>query len=306
MKLLLFVFIQYSFAERCKINVTHTTNPPPETNTTNPPPEIASKSQYVETDTSVWDRLIFENLTSMHSDHSPATVPDSYESSKAIWDGTKVDISNMSREEELNALCPTGDVLKGIEELYEKTKPFKDTANPTMAEVDAWNVAVVLHFRSMLNIAEVPPFKLNKCHSGQALISQEYVLTDKYGDHSKICQGVAHCGYTFSLSQVSPEQKKQYYPSGSCADNLSAWEGIMWSPPDLNWVWRIPRSICGTISYEGVKGGHTSLYIQHTEAGFSFAQNGQLTVHAGGERICDPKVFCCDCKYNTDGSYKTK
>lgn len=70
--------------------------------------------------------------------------------SNAEWDGTVYDPTTMSKEKFADCLCPGGDQIRGIREVFYETNPFQDVKNPTKAEVDEWHRIAINHIRALV------------------------------------------------------------------------------------------------------------------------------------------------------------
>lgn len=89
---------------------------------------------------------------------------------QAIWDGQPIDpetlIDRSGAFPDYSALCAwirpiPGDrfIVRGIREKFNQVKPFKDNANPTIPEIEAWHLEVIRHFREMFG--RTTPVKYN-------------------------------------------------------------------------------------------------------------------------------------------------
>jgi len=70
----------------------------------------------------------------------------------APWDGAPTDPIGKTNEELCAFLKPANGhnlVIRGIHDLFCQVNPFNDNQNPTVAEIDNWNIEVVRHFRRM-------------------------------------------------------------------------------------------------------------------------------------------------------------
>jgi len=73
----------------------------------------------------------------------------------APWDGTPVDPIGKMKEELCTFLKPAEHslVIRGIHDLFYQVNPFGDNQNPTVAEIDNWNMEVARHFGRMFGTA---------------------------------------------------------------------------------------------------------------------------------------------------------
>jgi hypothetical protein len=74
----------------------------------------------------------------------------------AHWDGIPFDMTGKTKEEIHKFLVPDHQnnkyAIRGLEEYFYRRKPFADNNNPTVAEIDTWNLEVIRHIRSVLGV----------------------------------------------------------------------------------------------------------------------------------------------------------
>ena len=199
---------------------------------------------------------------------------------EAKWDGTIYDPTQMTKDEFTKAICPSGDTIRGIRELFYEKKPFADNKNPTKAEVDEWHKLAINHVRGLVGYtSEDRLVKKDYCMFARALWGQQRKFTtmwdDKYpgteGSAYGPCQDGtnAHCGATFIPDY---EDQIPYLPKGhaECTTTAGA-EGVT-SAPKSNIPWSIKwsRAICQFIGSEGFWGGHVGPFFHREKFGFSF------------------------------------
>jgi len=56
----------------------------------------------------------------------------------------------MSKGDFVKALCPSGDQVRGIREVFYEHQPFADNKNPTKAEIDEWHRIAINHIRELV------------------------------------------------------------------------------------------------------------------------------------------------------------
>ena len=95
------------------------------------------------------------------------------------WDGVTIyDPTTMSRAAFAAAICPSGDRIRGLRDLFYATNPFADNANPTKAEVDEWHRVALNHIRAMVNYTEADrKAKPDHCMSARALWGDQRKFT---------------------------------------------------------------------------------------------------------------------------------
>lgn len=215
--------------------------------------------------------------------HDPDSVPwvTKAQWDAAKWDGTTIyNPTTMTRAQFGAAICPTGDTIRGIREVFYTTKPFKDNKNPTRAEVDEWHRIAINHFRALVGLT-APERQVQKdhCMFKRALWADERQHTRKWdrkypgnGDSGAgPCTGESgpHCGFTFvpSASDQAP------YFSGTpevCAVGGGA-EGITGAPKsNAPWSIKWSRGFCSYLTNEGYWGGHVGPFIRREKFGFNF------------------------------------
>jgi hypothetical protein len=156
-------------------------------------------------------------------DHSPRGVTwlpkGIFDDPKTQWDGKPRYFCDFQTKDEFwSYVYPTGDmhVMRGIGQLYDKLQPFQDPKNPTIPEIDYWNMAVINHYRALLGAR---PAKFPPCMSLRTLWAHEKRYSNAWDTiHTEYkCFGnptaPQHCGAVF----VPPEEYRQ--PYYDCSDN---------------------------------------------------------------------------------------
>ena len=72
----------------------------------------------------------------------------------AEWDGVPFNLTGKTKQEICNFLAPPGtsQAIKGLREHFYAINPFKDVTNPTIAEINDWNLEVIRHIRKLFGI----------------------------------------------------------------------------------------------------------------------------------------------------------
>jgi len=218
----------------------------------------------------------------VNKSHDPDGVswltPDSWV--KAKWDGTVYDPSKLTADKFYQCLCPSGDQIRGIREVFYKVKPFADNNNPTKAEVDEWHRIAINHIRALVGYtSEDRQVKKDQCLFVRALWGDERKFSTiwdaKYpgtnGSAAGPCQGSGneHCGATFIPNS---SDQKPYLPENyaDCTDGEGA-EGIFPSPKsNIPWSIKFSRAFCSALGSEGFSGGHVGPWFHREKFGFSF------------------------------------
>lgn len=202
--------------------------------------------------------------------------PGSWDS--AYWDGTPYNYCGKSQAEFYNWIFPTVYTMRGLKQLYDQKRPFQDEMNPTILEIDLWNVEVIQHYRRLLGISQ--PVRPNRCLFLRANWSDEQKFTrewESYAGYSCSSTGDAnHCGATFAppdALQVPYRVDGDVYCSYSSggAEGIfpsSTWTNIPWSLKMM----RVIRSAAG----EGFT-GHGGPFVGRCMVGMSWVVKGKWT-----------------------------
>ncbi|GAA4824411.1 hypothetical protein [Algivirga pacifica] len=267
-----------------------------------------------------WSTFTNKPLDAGNTSHDPDGVfwisAEKWENSR--WDGSSIcDPTQMSREEFLKCLFPeSGDILKGIYELYYEHQPFADPKNPTKAEVDEWHRIVINHLRALVGYTtEDRQVQKDHCLFARALWGDQRKFTtmwdEKYpgnnGSAYGPCQdsGNAHCGASFV---PDAEDQAAYLPEGydACGTPGGA-EGVFSAAKsNIPWSIKICRGISQTIGAEGFWGGHTGPWFHREKFGLSFWDNDPtnnnnnaiLRAKWGGKLM--PSLYCNPAKADCD------
>eukprot|EP00121_Abeoforma_whisleri_P005526 Awhi_evm1s5012 len=149
-----------------------------------------------------WTTFYSKPMAPTITDHSPDGITWIKANTWQEWDGTVYDPSKMEHSDFLKAICPSGDAIRGIRDLFYKHNPFKDLENPTKAEVDEWHRLALNHVRAMVGYtSEDRQVKPDHCMFARALWGQERKFTTKWDTKypDGHCQGStnSHCGHSF-------------------------------------------------------------------------------------------------------------
>lgn len=201
----------------------------------------------------------------------------------AKWDGTVYDPSKMTKAQFTKAICPSGDTVRGIREVFYKHKPFSDNKNPTKAEVDEWHRLAINHLRALVGYTSSDRLiQKDHCLFQRALWGDERKFTTKWdakypgklGSAAGPCKGSknAHCGASFL---PSPQDQKSYLPNNHPTCRAGAGSEGVFSASKSNIPWSIKwsRAFCATLGQEGFWGGHVGPWFHREKFGFSFWDN---------------------------------
>ena len=195
----------------------------------------------------------------------------------AAWDGVPLPWETMTRQELCSALFPTPNTMLGLRERFYEVNPYADNTNPTVAEIDYWNLEIVRHLRKVLGITT--PVEADKCLYLRAQWAQERkhstywdtkypgTLSTPYGP----CVGgggfgYAHCGADFRPDAA--DQAEYEPPNGFCGPTAGS-EGIISVNKDLPWSIKLTRVIMTWICTEGTN-GHAGPFLRRTRMGIAW------------------------------------
>lgn len=199
----------------------------------------------------------------------------------ATWNGIPLNPCGKTIAEICSFVFPSANTMRGLREHFYAIKPFCDNKNPTVSEIERWNVEVVRHFRALLGI------------NTPVNLSRERMLTARWADERKYTtvwdtdyptntcgpSSQAHCGMTFV---PSAEHQQPYLNGGSPVGGWAGAEGLATTNADLPWSIKLGRVIAQYLCSEGL-GGHTGPFIGRTEFGYSFYRYSQQSVIFRGQ-----------------------
>jgi hypothetical protein len=162
--------------------------------------------------------------------------------------------------------------MRGLRERFYQVNPFANNTNPTVAEIENWNIEVIRHFRRLLGFNETThPVGNDKCTYLKATWAEERARTNywsaQYPGRLDSASGPctlpfssnAHCGASFLLS---PSDQAPYLcPStmAACTATSGA-EGIANHNTDIPWGVKMGRIIGQYLAADGI-GGHTGPFV---------------------------------------------
>jgi hypothetical protein len=190
----------------------------------------------------------------------------------AEWDGVPRDMCKMSRQEICSWAFPKWHTMRGLKQMYDKQPAFADPKNPTVSEIEAWNVRVVNHARDLFGIKV--RVKNDRCLHLLAHWAEERGSTRKW-DIPKYPGGCpephTHCGVGF---MPDCEDQKPYLKEGeACCPGLNGGfpaEGILGVRVDHPWSIRMATIIGRYICQQAGTGGHMGAIFKSTSMGLSW------------------------------------
>lgn len=277
--------IHWQYNVACRITVGSNPNPTPVV------PGSCDECQNSDTQftpcQSEWDLFYeFPAAVSSVTGHDPDAVK--WISNWPTWDGVTINPitegSNFGQK-----ICPSGDTIVGIREVFYQHNPFADNQHPTKAEVDEWHRIAINHVRALVGYTE-PERQVEKdhCMSARALWGNQrrhdQTMWAAYGasytgnncpatgpcfDGNGDQCGNSHCGASFI---PSAEDQIPFLPPGHPPCTAAGGsEGIFSGPKmDIPWSIKWSRAFCSTIHSEGFWGGHTGPFFHRQKFGFDF------------------------------------
>lgn len=166
---------------------------------------------------------------------------------------------------------PSNFIYKGLLQRYREVQPFADEVNPTVEEIDAWNLEVINHFRRLLGINT--PMKPDARLYIECRLADERKFSTAWNAlyPADICNpGGEHCGWTFfpSASDRAPYVANAPYNNDFVKyPELSTWnmkfglvEGVSGAQNWIPWGIKLAHILTQWICTEGIT-GHPGPYF---------------------------------------------
>ena len=125
--------------------------PPPPAGTLQYSPDFTISSPYPSASQQIINQLTVSQAVPSVTSQDPDGVT-WLDWTGTTWDGNPINPSGMTPTQMCQFLRPTGSpyAVRGIRELFYQHNPFADNQNPTVMEINNWNVIVINHIRAML------------------------------------------------------------------------------------------------------------------------------------------------------------
>lgn len=212
------------------------------------------------------------------------------------WDGVTTINPCTSTKQQLLAFIfpkPGGgfnvNTMRGLRELFYQVQPFADYQNPTVAEIEAWNIEVIRHFRRLLGFNETThPVSNHKCTYLKAAWAEERARTNYWtstypgtldsadGPCTTPYSSNEHCGAGFLPSAT--DQIPYLCPNTmSPCTAMSGAEGVSNINTDIPWAIKLGRIIGQYLASDGI-GGHTGPFVGRQYFGSAWFVNGGSTL----------------------------
>lgn len=238
-----------------------------------------------------------QTITAANTNHGPTSFNTPEQLALSTWDGIPFNPCGKTNQEIHDFVFPQGRyTMRGLEDVYNEN-PFNDPANPTIHEIEAWNIRVIQHFRDLLgydhpvlndhNMFMRAQWGQERKHSTYWNVKYPGTVDSAYGP----CIGGtnAHCGATFlpnSTDQI-PYKPNPTYPTVGLQ---SGSEGIFGINLNVPWYSRFSKIIGDILFAEGLN-GHMGPFLRREKIGYAHYINGSTVsnrIKWSGALLPDP------------------
>jgi hypothetical protein len=190
-------------------------------------------------------------------------------------------------------IFPTANTMLGLYDHFYEVNPYTDNTNPTIAEIDFWNIEVVRHFRRILG--NTTPLEPDRCLFLRAQWASERAWSTYWDEKYPGKLGTAggpcidpvmgasssnqHCGASFV---PDAEDQLPYLNGGEACSTRVGAEGLTTLNTDIPWSIKISRVIQNFIGSDGLS-DHMGPFQSRTRVGFSW--------HIWGDNYGNSTVF---------------
>lgn len=210
------------------------------------------------------------------------------------WDGIPLDTTGKTKEQLCSWLRPnTGQpngvfALKGLKQLYDSVQPFADESNPTISEIDQWELKVIAHFRALLNTPGVMKPDARLYIESRIFDERKWLTVWDPAYPSGICSKppASHCGFTFFPSSTDRQPYKNNLPyssNPSAYPELEDWnsvrtvsEGVAAVAAWLPWSLKFATVLANYICQDGLT-AHSGPFVHPTTPREWFGRSWWLT-----------------------------
>ena len=208
------------------------------------------------------------------------------------WDGVPISDPYGKTPAQLCAWMFKSRAMRGLRQLYASKTWFTNDTNPTVAEIDNWNLEVIRHFRRLLGIT-TPVEPRAELYLETAWGEFRYAGTSSYNSINypgtfgsaygpcvlRITSGDptnqtttnnAHCGATFVPSFTEQAPFLTQYPGLQPFNFINGGaEAVTSMNTNLPWALKLPGVIMGYVCSEGLT-GHAGPFATRTQVGMAF------------------------------------
>jgi hypothetical protein len=230
------------------------------------------------------------------SRHDPDGIPWITPGMWTPWDGvTTINPCTSTKQQLMDFIFPKPgggsnvNTMRGLRELFYQVKPFADNQNPTVAEIENWNIEVIRHFRKLLGFSQAThPVSNHKCTYLRAAWAEERArsnywttaypgtLDGKAGPCTIPYGPNEHCGASFLPSPA--DQAPYLCPNTMAACTaMSGAEGVSSINTDIPWAIKIGRIIGQYLGTDGI-GAHTGPFVGREYFGSAWFVNEGSTL----------------------------
>jgi len=159
-----------------------------------------------------------------------------------------------------------------LRQRFYEVNPYADVTNPTVAEIDYWNIEVIRHFRRLIGITV--PINPDPCLFLKAQWAQEHAVSTVWDAVSGFtCTGSTnpHCGDGFIPTCEDQAPYLPQYPGLTCCGAGAGSGGIASTNTDIPWSIKLVRIIKGWWCSGDAHGGP---FLVRTRAGIAFYNSG--------------------------------
>lgn len=204
------------------------------------------------------------------------------------WDGVPLaNICSLTAAQIASFVWPNNDVwrMRGLQQLFEQLNPFQDISNPTVAEVESWNLAVMNHYRALLG---QPPLTNSYDMFLRAQWANERkhttVWDSDYPNDTCGAGSPVHCGGNF-IPNAAHQTPYFTDPSQQTVASSSSAEVVV-SQSNIDWPWSVKfsRILRGIVVNDGLY-AHGGPLIGRSFVGYHFHITGTtstLRIKFGG------------------------
>ncbi|MGL6008981.1 MAG: hypothetical protein ACRC1D_05935 [Culicoidibacterales bacterium] len=253
---------------------------PEHTSTTNWPSQAATV------------RALSKKSTDKGYRHDPDGVSYLTPSNWKPWNGVPFNPCVLTAQQIHRGIFPHGpDQMLGLRDRFYELNPFADVRNPTVIEIENWNIEVIRHFRKLLGKNETThPVRNDKSIFLRAAWATERAM-DGYWDSDYPTGNASfgpcarpgaslHCGSLFvpSVAHQQPYLRSVGLTELGPASNA---EGINTVNADIPWASKMSRLISSFLVSDGLY-AHTGPFHQRELFGSAWDKDGRVLVKWGG------------------------